>query len=170
VSLPRHPFRINVGFLLNQSIGYSRDINFEFPQVRLAPQDFSTDRPEDLLEVENLQGMVRINRTPQGLLFDGEFSGRVETQCVRCLTNTKIDLTTQFSELYAFSTRSTTDSDLLVPEDGNIDLESLVRDYLLVEVPISALCKPDCKGLCRECGENLNLNTCEHVSQAGALT
>ena len=167
MSLPRHPFRINVGFLLNQSIGYSRDINFEFPQVHLAPQDVSPVPPEDLLAVENLQGMVRISRTPQGLLFDGEFSGRVDTQCARCLTDTKIDLTTHFSELYAFSTRSTTDSDLLVPEDANIDLESLLRDYLLVEVPISPLCKPDCKGLCRECGENLNLNTCVHVSQDG---
>ena len=167
MSLPRHPFRINVGFLLNQSIGYSRDINFEFPQVHLAPQDVSPVTPEDLLAVENLQGMVRISRTPQGLLFDGEFSGRVDTQCARCLTDTKIDLTTHFSELYAFSARSTTDSDLLVPEDANIDLEPLLRDYLLVEVPINALCKPDCKGLCRECGENLNLNTCEHVAQDG---
>ena len=66
--------------------------------------------------------------------------------------------------MYAFSTRSTSDSNLLVPEDGNIDLEWLVREYLLVEVPISPLCKPDCKGLCSVCGENLNLNVCEHVS------
>ena len=167
MSLPRHPLRINVGFLLNQTIGYSREITFEFPHVQLAPQDVSPLQPEDLLDVENFRGSVRISRTPQGLLFDGEFSGRLDAQCARCLCETKIDLTSHFSELFAFSARSTTDSDLLVPEDGNIDLEGLVRDYLLVEVPISPLCKPDCKGLCSECGENLNLNVCEHVSQDG---
>lgn len=165
VSLPRHPLRINVGFLLNQTIGYSREIDFDYPQIRLAPQEVSPQPAADLLEVENLLGKVRINRTPQGLLFEGNFSGRVDAQCVRCLTETKIDLSTQFSELYAFSTRSATDSELLVPEDGNIDLEWLVREYLLVEIPISPLCRPDCKGLCRECGENLNLGTCEHVSR-----
>lgn len=168
MSLPRHPFRINVGFLLNQSIGYSREINFEFPQVVLAPQDASPVRPEDLLAVDDLKGTVRISRTPQGLLFDGDFSGWVDTQCVRCLTDAKIYLTTQFSELYAFNRRSTTDSDLILPENANVDLEWLLREYFLVEIPISPLCQPDCKGLCRICGENLNLNLCEHGSHEEA--
>lgn len=164
VSLPRHPLRINIGFMLNQNIGYSRDVHFEFPEIRLAPKGVSVLEAGDLLDVIDLRGVVRINRTPQGLLFEGEFGGRMQAECVRCLSECEIDLHTQFSELYAFSTRSTSDSNLLVPEDGNIDLEWLVREYLLVEVPISPLCKPDCKGLCSVCGENLNLNVCEHVS------
>ena len=150
--------------MLNQSIGSSRDIHFEFPEIRLAPKGASPVGPEDLLEVKDLRGMVRISRTPQGLFFEGEFSGSTQAECVRCLSECQIDLNTQFSELYAFSSRSASDSNLLVSEDGNIDLEWLVREYLLVEVPISPLCRPDCKGLCSVCGENLNLNTCEHVS------
>ncbi len=69
-----------------------------------------------------------------------------------------------FEELYAFKESNTDESNLIVPFDGHIDLEPLIREYFLVEIPISALCKPDCKGLCPICGEDLNQRTCEHVN------
>ncbi len=152
---PRFPLRINVGFLVHQPIGTSRDIHFEYPQLHIPP-DFT---------VSEFAGVVRISRTPQGLLFQGEFRGNHQETCVRCLAEYIQTLQTSFSELYAFSERSTSESDLLVPEDGNIDLDPLVREYLLLEVPIRPLCKPDCKGLCVECGEDLNVRACEHVKQ-----
>lgn len=70
---------------------------------------------------------------------------------------------TDFTDLYAFNNRSTTESDLILPDDANIDLEPLVREYFLIEMPISPVCMSDCKGLCTECGADLNLSTCEHV-------
>jgi len=42
-----------------------------------------------------------------------------------------------------------------------------VREFMLLEVPISPLCRPDCKGLCLECGNNLNENTCDHIPSTG---
>jgi uncharacterized protein len=71
-----------------------------------------------------------------------------------------------FTELYAFSQRFATESELILPEDGHIDLEPLVREYMLLEIPISPLCKPDCKGLCPICGGNLNEEICNHDSDA----
>jgi uncharacterized protein len=55
-----------------------------------------------------------------------------------------------------------TESGLLAPEDGQIDLEPLLREYALLEIPISPLHSPDCKGLCPVCGENLNKTDCGH--------
>lgn len=55
-----------------------------------------------------------------------------------------------------------------IPEDGNIDFGPILREYLLLEMPIKPLCKPDCKGLCTVCGENLNLTTCEHQLAPGS--
>lgn len=75
---------------------------------------------------------------------------------MRCLTSFDQPLRTTFSELYAFDTRSTDESGLVIPEDGNIDLEPIVYEYLLLEVPISPVCREDCKGLCVLCGSNLN--------------
>ncbi len=154
VHQPRFPLRINVGFLLHAPIGTYRDIHFEFPVLTL----------EDDLEVKELSGMVRISRTPQGMLMQGEFRAETGAECVRCLNNFMQPLATSFNELYAFDLRSVSDSGLLVPEDGNIDLAPLVREYLLIEVPISPICRPECKGLCPECGENLNQVTCDHVT------
>ena len=57
------------------------------------------------------------------------------------------------------------ESGLILPEDGHIDLEPLIREYLTLEIPIQPLCKPDCKGLCVECGENLNERLCEHQTK-----
>ena len=113
--------------------------------------------------MSDFSGMVRVSRTPQGLLFQGDFSGRTTAQCVRCLADFLQPLHAGFDELYAFSEKSTSESGLILPEDANVDLQPLVRDYLLLEVPISPLCKPDCKGLCVECGADLNVTICEHV-------
>lgn len=152
---PRYPFRINVGFLINQPIGTSREIHFEFPELHLKPE----------LDLYQFQGIVCAAKTAQGILLRSEFKAFVEAECVRCLETFKLSLETEFDELFAFNKRSLSESGLLLPEDGNIDLASLVREYMLVEIPISPLCQPDCKGLCIECGINLNHETCEHQSK-----
>ncbi len=152
---PRNPLRFNVGFLLNQPIGTYRDIHFEYPEVVLKPD----------LELSDFEGVARVGRTPQGILVQGDFKAKAPAECVRCLTDFKQSLRTKFDELYAFDQRSITDSGLILPEDANIDLEPLVREYLLIEMPISPLCRLDCKGLCSVCGENLNEIVGEHYHQ-----
>ncbi len=150
----RFPLRINVGFLLNTPIGTSRDIHFEFPSLNLA-EDFS---------VSDFKGVVRLTRTPQGILVQMTVDTAVHAECVRCLTEFIQPLHTSFSELYAFKPNAVTESNLVLSEDSNINLAPLVREYLITEMPIKALCKEDCKGLCTVCGEDLNVRTCEHVS------
>jgi len=156
VNPTRYPLRINVGFLLNQPIGYSREIHFDCPKIKL----------DDDFVVENLTGLARVNRTPQGILLQAEFTCQMGMDCVRCLNSMTQSMSTHFDELYAFNERSLTEAGLLLPEDGNIDLSPLAREYLLLEVPISPVCKPDCKGLCPVCGEDLNLTVCEHTVAA----
>lgn len=144
--------RLNVGFLVNQPIGTNREFHFEFPSVHLQPD----------LDLTDLAGTAKISRTPQGLLVQGKFEGKVTAECVRCLSEFEQPLDIDFSELYAFSPRSISESGLLLPEDAHIDLEPLVREYLLIKVPISPLCRADCKGLCVVCGQDLNEEICEH--------
>jgi len=96
--------------------------------------------------------------------MQANFSASVAAECVRCLCTFQQPLEASFSELYAFSRRTVTESGLILPEDANVDLDPLVREYLLLEIPISPLCRPDCKGLCTVCGEDLNVTRCEHVN------
>jgi uncharacterized protein len=157
VSDPHSPLRLNVGFIVAQTIGYSRDFLINIPQVKLEPE----------LELVQLQGAVRITRTPQGLLVQAKLKGNAVAECVRCLSEFSQALEIDFSELYAFSRRSVTESGLILPEDGHINLAPLVREFMLLEVPISPLCRTDCKGLCSECGNNLNENPCDHAPSTG---
>ncbi len=151
----RNPLKINVGFLLNQAIGTSRDIHIEQAELQLTPE----------IALKDFQGVARIGRTPQGILVQADFTTTMTAECVRCLEEYQQPLQASFKELFAFGSRSVTESGLYVPEDGNIDLTPLVREFILLEMPIKPLCKEDCKGLCVICGEDLNTNTCEHVKQ-----
>lgn len=152
MSDPHSPLRLNVGFVVAQSAGFIRDFPFDIPQINLPPD----------LHLNSLTGEVRVTRTPQGILMQADFQTLTELECVRCLTNFQQPLNISFTELYAFSTRYATDSGLLMPETGIIDLTPVLREYALLEIPISPLCKPDCKGLCPICGNNLNETTCNH--------
>jgi uncharacterized protein len=152
VTNPRRPLRLNVGFLIKSPIGVSRDFNFDYDTMRLG---------EDLT-VRNFSGTARFDRTPQGLLLQGEFGAELTLECVRCLDEYSQPLKWSFTDLYAFDKRSISESNLLVPEDGQIDLEPLLREYAMLEIPIKPVCKPGCKGLCPVCGENLNHADCGH--------
>lgn len=149
---PRRPFRLNVGFIIHEEVGYTNEFPFEFDKIKL----------EDDLELREFSGAVQVGRTPQGLLVTGKFSAETTLECVRCLKEFSHALVWNMTELYAFKEKSVSESELLVPEDAQIDLESLIREYALLEVPISPICKPDCKGLCPNCGQDLNIKDCGH--------
>lgn len=151
----RYPLRINAGFLINAPISTSREINFDLPAISLGSD----------LNLQKLVGKVELTRTPKGILIQASFSSSIAAECVRCLDEYDQPLKTDFSELYAFHANSVTDSGLIVPEDGNIDLLPLLREYLLIEVPIKTVCREDCLGLCTVCGENLNHQICEHQAE-----
>ena len=148
----RRPLRLNVGFIVHQEVGYNREFPFEFEQIQIS----------DDLDLRHFEGVTTIGRTPQGLLVQGKFSAETTLECARCLNDFKRKLIWDFTELYAFNEKSVTDSDLILPDDAHIDLQPLVREYALLEVPINPICKTDCKGLCSVCGEDLNQIDCGH--------
>ena len=148
---PRKPFRINVGFIIHEEVGYSHEIPFEIEKIKL-----------DDLELKNLVGKVDIGRTPQGLVVQGSFEADTILECVRCLKEFTYPLDWEFTELYAFTKKSVSESELLVPEDAQLDISPLIREYALLEIPINPLHDPECKGLCIECGQDLNISDCGH--------
>lgn len=140
------PLKINVGFIANEGAGYSRDFDLNFPTLDLAPD----------LHLTDVTGMARFTRTSQGLLAEVQLAGIVQADCMRCLNDTDVNLATKFTELYEFDRGSILDSGLQVPDDRIIDLGPLVREYILLDMPSNPVCKPDCLGLCANCGKNLN--------------
>ncbi|GJQ37276.1 MAG: hypothetical protein JETCAE01_32860 [Anaerolineaceae bacterium] len=149
---PRKPFRFNVGFIIHEDVGYNHDFPFEFEKVTLGGD----------LELRNFEGGVNVGKTPQGLIAQGKFAAETTLTCSRCLTDFVQEMDWEFTELYAFDQRSVTDSGLILPEDAHLDVEELLRDYAVLEIPINPICKAGCLGLCSECGQNLNEKDCGH--------
>ena len=149
---PRRPFRLNVGFIVHQDVGYKREFPFEFEQIQIS----------DDLDLRHFEGVATIGRTPQGLIVQANFSAENTLECVRCLNEFENSLSWNFTELYAFNKKSVTESDLILPDDAHIELGTLIREYALLEVPINPTCKINCKGLCSVCGEDLNQTDCGH--------
>jgi uncharacterized protein len=152
MSNPRNPFRINVGFIVHEEVGYNHEFPFELDRVVFG----------DDLELTEFSGTVHIGRTPQGLVSTGNFEGQVILECVRCLNEFPYLLKWDFTELFAFKSKAIDDSVLVLPDSAQIDLAPLLREYALLEIPIKPLHSPDCKGLCMECGQDLNLADCGH--------
>ena len=149
---PKYPFRLNLGFLLPQQIAYSHEFPFDYPRLTIT----------DDLELRNFHGLVTVSRTPQGLLTQGEFQGQLDLECSRCLQSYEHTLEWEMAELYAFNSRSTTETDLILPDHGTIDIQEFIIEDAQLEIPINPICKEDCQGLCQECGTNLNLGDCGH--------
>lgn len=148
----RHPLRLNVGFLYNKSVGYSRNFAFDHPTLHLG----------DDTEVEALKGDLNLTRTSQGVYIQGRLSATTSLECVRCLSSFDQTLVAELGDLYTYLSDEATDPLPSIPESGILDLSPLVREYILLDLPIQPVCREDCTGLCPLCGENQNKDLCDH--------
>ena len=148
----QRPFRINIGFLINQPVGTLREIPLEFESYSL----------ENEYPVEDFQGVISLARTQNGIRSLVDINAKIDAECSLCLKSIKQNLHTEFEEIFTFENRPLSEEEQIIPEDGNIDFEPLIREYLMLEMPYNPICRPDCKGLCTVCGQNLNEKDCGH--------
>ncbi len=154
--MSNHPYRINVGFLINAPVGTYREFSIDEPAMDL----------DDDLHAENIRCVVRASKVQQGILATVDCSGEIDLECIRCLEMFHTQLNSHFEELFYFHyLRENQDAELFLPESGYMDLQDLVREYLVMEIPYAPVCKPECKGLCPVCGKNLNLGPCDHPEE-----
>ncbi|TCO57010.1 YceD family protein [Actinocrispum wychmicini] len=99
---------------------------------------------------------VLLESVVEGVLVSGTASAPTRGECARCLDPLDGRVEVELTELFAYpnsATEETTDEDE-VPRlvDDRIDLEPVVRDAVVLTLPQVPLCRPDCPGLCPECG------------------
>ena len=97
------------------------------------------------------------------VLVRGEARAVIQSPCARCLTPTNTPVTAEVDEAFV---RDKGDGEMEIDEDqytytGHVlELDDAVRTAILLELPSRILCKEDCRGLCAQCGANLNVNVC----------
>lgn len=96
--------------------------------------------------------------------FSGHLSGETQQECRRCLTPAQSPVVAEVHVLFAEPGGEDDDDPDVFPLEGAqgdvIDLRPAVREQWLLEVPPFLECRPDCKGLCKRCGADLNAGDC----------
>ncbi len=145
--------KLNVGFLLSQSLGTHRDVDFDVPPLAI----------DDELKLAFLRGSLRLSRTTEGILVQGTLTSALEGECRRCIQKVEVPLSISIEELFAHHPGKTIESEFRVDDDAVLDLTPLVREEIIVSTPLAPLCKPECAGLCPVCGQNLNIGQCDCI-------
>ncbi len=100
---------------------------------------------------------VRLEAVMEGVLVTGTVSAPVTGECVRCLGPVTAEVVAHVQELFAYpdsATEETTSADEVSRLEGDyLDLEPVVRDTVVLALPLIPLCREDCLGLCATCGE-----------------
>lgn len=99
---------------------------------------------------------LRLEAVIEGVLVTGTAVVQVRGECVRCLGEVSGTLEIDVQELFVHPGSGATDDEASRLEDDLVDLEPLLRDGVVLDLPFQPLCREDCEGLCVECGANLN--------------
>jgi uncharacterized protein len=150
---PRSPLVIDT-HELGRRPGSMRSLSRSVP----APGDLTVDvvgvPPGSPVDLD-----LRLESVMEGVLVSATAQAEVTGECVRCLDPITRSVEVSMQELYAYPGRerdvSDDDAELPVLEGDLIDLEPVLRDAVVLALPLRPLCRDDCPGLCPECGARL---------------
>ena len=157
---PRQPLVVDTTKLPRQP-GATR----AFKRVVPAPADLGLElisAPEG----SDLELDLSLTSVSEGVYVSGTVRGSLSGECGRCLNEISEPFEVSLAELYAYAdstTEETTDEDEVGRMQGDlIDLEPAVRDAVVLTLPTNPVCRPDCPGLCPECGVHFDDLPADH--------
>ncbi|MCF8010667.1 MAG: DUF177 domain-containing protein [Clostridiales bacterium] len=109
---------------------------------------------------------IDMTNSNAGILMTGKVTVKVYLNCDRCLAPFEYQVNTKLFETYYDEenavSRAQKEAEEFIPFSGDeIDIQPEVIEAIILAMPVKALCKEDCKGLCPLCGTNLNYETCD---------
>jgi uncharacterized protein len=156
----------NVAGLLREAPGATREHRLRDHYLSLAP---------DVELAGPLNGRLRFQRTNRGILVNGDLEAPVRRTCARCLEAFVEPARVRVSEEYvpAFDPETgasverdaSDDAVRLIDEHNEIDLTPVLHEEFALTEPMHPLCRPDCPGLCAECGERLDERHVAHPAE-----
>lgn len=136
-----------------------------------APKDLGLQGVIGVPEGAPVQLELRLESVMEGVLVTGTARAQAQGECVRCLEPLEFDLEADFQEMFSYpdaddrgrmkaepaddAGESAENEDRLFIEDGLFDLEPVLRDAVVLALPMQPVCQDDCPGLCSECGARL---------------
>jgi len=153
--------RFNVAQILKATAGASRRYELDEDISRI---------DEDLQILSSLVGRVVFTHTLDGVLVTGRLCTALQAACPRCVESYPLDVEIDLEEEFVPSVdiwvgaslpiSERVDPGLVIDDHHVLDLSEVVRQYLVIAQTTCPSCRPDCAGLCSQCGQNLNLGQC----------
>jgi uncharacterized protein len=149
------PLTFNVAGLLGEPAGSTRDHALAGITIPLEEGRRLSDP---------IEGRLRLTRTNRGILVRADLVTGLEAVCSRCLQPIEVPLALRLDEEVLPSLDIATglpvdragEPDVArLTDHHELELEPLVREAIDLAEPIAPLCRPDCPGLCPDCGERL---------------
>ena len=125
------------------------------------------------LAVHGVAELLREHRGPKEIIADirarASWSGTFEVPCARCIEPVRHSLGGEFDLLFrplgadagpADRSLGAPDTEIGYYQKDGLVLEDVLREQVLLTLPVRSLCRTDCKGLCPRCGRNLNSESC----------
>lgn len=143
-------------FATAESSSYSGEL--DLPELSYGPDSYRFAQP--------LKWDVVLTNTGDAILLSGSVRGEGLTSCGRCLDDVSVPVQAEIEGYYLLSEPEEDDEEAeddfeVLGEDNIIDLEPHILSAVLVDLPTIPLCREDCKGLCPDCGVNLNEEQCD---------
>src|SRR5687768_15544632 len=130
------------------------------------------DERVSLAQPAEVKGTVK--RTGGGVYVNGHVETRAQLECDRCLKPLQLPVSADFALEYitgadyvSSSVAALSEEELSVSVfDGeSIDVDEIVKEQILLAVPARTLCREDCRGMCPECGVDLNTGQCKCAAE-----
>jgi len=164
---------------------YAHTMEFKILDLEREPVEFDlalkpgvVDFGDEAEQVGDLAASGRVeviheHRGPKEIVADirlkGRFAGNFHVPCARCIEPVDIPLAAEFDLIFrpigadaGTPERSITASETEIGyyQKDSLLLEDVLREQVLLSLPVRTLCKPDCRGLCPHCGANRNTQPC----------
>ncbi len=136
--------------------------------------DFGEEAEQNgVLETSGRAEVLHEHRGPKEIVADirlkGNFEGKFQVPCARCVEPVEVPLAIDFDLIFRpvgadagppERAISAGDTEIGYYQKDSLLLEDVLREQVLLSLPVRTLCKPDCKGLCPRCGQNRNSQAC----------
>lgn len=144
--------KIDIKNILNEEEGAVEEGRFEEKMML-----------EGLDLVEPVEGKYRLIRLEDAVYVHVIFRTVARINCARCLTSFEFQVEKEFDREFAFKPN---EDQLQIGKDNQAEVSSALREEIILAFPHKPLCNEACKGLCPDCGKDLNVETCNCQKEA----
>lgn len=122
----------------------------------------------DRFSIERADVACRVRKVRDSVFVDGSIDTVVEADCSLCLEKARIPVSSRFHYTFVPHRKdvqeekelTSEDMDMEYYDDETIDLDPIILEQIVLQIPIRVVCRETCKGLCPQCGTNLNTSSC----------